>query len=219
MPKYLFIDESGDPGYKLVDGASSKHYVELALQLDGDNSLSDFIAHIISWKYVTGKLHEIKQLPKGKQGIRYLAPILELYYQGRLKCSCVYLLKDHYKGPYLKPDLPTGYKPLYFRNFIHMELLRHHFNKFPLINDTEIHLIFDDYPMRYIDVRNAEDYLQKNWNIPNFWRILHANSISTVPLQVASQLVTAIKDIVLGTASKERRQLLSFIAMKDITGI
>lgn len=219
MTKYIFIDESGDPGNILVDGASSKHYAELALQLNSDDSLSDLIAHIISWKYVSGKLHETKPLPKGDQCRRYLAPILELHYQAKLNCSCVYLLKDRYQGPYLKPELPTGHKPLYFRNFIHKELLKHHFTRFPISTETRIYLIFDDYTMNFEDIRNVEDYLQNNWNLPDFWRILHADSISTITLQVVSQLVGAIKDIALGKIDEEMRQLLSFIALKDITSI
>ena len=94
MAEYLFIDESGDPGYILLDGASSKHYAELALQLNGD-SLSGVIAHMISWKYVLGKLYEAKDLPRGEQCQRYLAPILELHHQGKLKCSCVHLFRNY----------------------------------------------------------------------------------------------------------------------------
>ena len=219
MTNYIFIDESGDPGNILVDGASSKHYAELALQLNNDDSLSDFIAHIINWKYVLGKPYETKALPKGDQCKRYLAPILELHYQGKLKCSCVYLFKDRYSGPYLKPELPTGHKPLYFRNFIHKELLEHHFTQFPITHKARINLIFDDYRMHFEEVRNIEDYLQNNWNLPDFRRIIHTNSISNLALQVTSQLVETINDIVLGTIDKERRQLLSFIALKDITNI
>lgn len=203
----------------LEDGASSKHYAELALQVDSDDSLSDFVSHIISWKYVLGKLHETKPLPKGKNCERYLTPILELHEQGKLNCSCVYLIKEYYHGPYLKSELPTGYKPLFFRNFIHKELLLHHFTKFPIGDDARIHLIFDDYAMEFEDIRNVEDYLQNNWNLPNFWRILHSNSISTIALQVASQLVGAVKDIVLGTSDEDRIKLLSFISLKDITNI
>lgn len=216
---YLFIDESGDPGYVLGNGASSKHYAELALQINSDESLSDCIAHIISWKYVSGKLHEIKPLPKGEGGVKYLAPLLELYYQGKLLCSGVYLLKELYSGPYLKPELPSGHKPLYFRNFIHKELLIHHFTQFPISKEERIYLIFDDYTMEFEGIRKVENYLQNNWDLPNFWRILHANSISTIALQVASQLIGAVKDIVLDTSDQERRQLLSFIALKDITNI
>ncbi len=218
MAEYIYIDESGDPGNILADGASSKHYAELALQLDGD-SLPDFIAHIINWKYVLGKPHETKSLPKGNQCKRYLAPILELHHQGKLKCSCVYLLKDQYTGPYLKPKLPTGHKPIYFRNFIHKELLEHHFAQFPIKPRTGINLIFDDYRIPFEEARKIEDYLQNNWNLPNFRRIVHADSIPNFTLQVTSQLVEAVKNIVLGTINPERKQLLDFIVLKDITSI
>ena len=216
MAEYLFIEESGDPGYILLDRASSKHYAELALQLNGD-SLSDVIAHIINWKYVLGKLYEAKDLPRGEQCKRYLAPILELHRQGKLKCSCVHLFKDRYTGPYLKPELPTGHEPLYFRNFIHKELLEHHFTQFPITHKVGINLIFDDYRMPFEEVRNIEDYLQNNWNLPSFKRIIHDDSISNLALQITSQLVRIVNGIVLGTIDKERKELLSFIALKDIT--
>ena len=218
MAEYLFIDESGDPGYILLDRASSKHYAELALQLNGD-SLSDVIAHIINWKYVLGKLYETKDLPKGEQCKRYLAPILELHRQGKLKCSCVHLFKDRYTGPYLKPELPTGHEPLYFRNFIHKELLEHHFTQFPITHNVGINLIFDDYRIPFEEVRNTEDYLQNNWNLPAFKRIIHDDSIPNLALQLTSQLVRIVNGIVLGTIDKERKELLSFIALKDITRI
>jgi len=218
MAEYLFIDESGDPGYILLDRASSKHYAELALQLNGD-SLSDVIAHIINWKYVLGKLYETKDLPRGEQCKRYLAPILELHRQGKLKCSCVHLFKDRYTGPYLKPELPTGHEPLYFRNFIHKELLEHHFTQFPITHKVGINLIFDDYRIPFEEVRKTEDYLQNNWNLPAFKRIIHDDSIPNLALQITSQLVRIVNGIVLGTIDKERKELLSFIALKDITRI
>lgn len=219
MSKHIFIDESGDPGNILINGASSKHYAALALELSNDDTLSNLTAHIISWKYVLGKLNETKDLPTGNQCTRYLAPILELHNQGKLNCSCIYLRKESYSGPYLKPELPTGHIPLYFRNFIHKELLEYHFDQFPTINNERIRLIFDDYRMNFEEVRKFEDYLQNNWNLPGFWRIIHANSICAIPLQVASQLVTTIKDIALGVLKEEMKQLLSFIAVKDITSI
>ena len=200
----------------MLDGASSKHYAELALQLNGD-SLSDVIAHIINWKYVLGKPHETKDLPTGEQCKRYLAPILELHSQGRLKCSCVHLLKDRYTGPYLKPELRTGHNPFYFRNFIHKKLLEHHFTQFPITHSARINLIFDDYRMPFEETRNIENYLQNNWDLPTFRRIIHDDSIPNLALQITSQLVGTINDIVSGTIDNERKELLSFIVLKDIT--
>ncbi len=66
-------------------------------------------------------------------------------------------------------------------------------------------------------ISNLEQYLRDNWNLPEFEHICHVNSIYTEAIQVASQLVNAVKDIALGTATDEMKDLLAFISFKDIT--
>lgn len=214
---YLFIDESGDPGYAIEEGASSQHYAELALQLN-DDGLEDCLAHITSWKYVLGKYREPKSLPTGKERklSRYLAPFVEASDRGNLCCSCVYLLKSDYTGPYLKPSSPSGPNPIWFRNFIHRKLLEFHFGLF-LPQGKRIELIFDRYRMSSEAISNLEQYLKDNWNLPIFEYICHVNSVYTEAIQVASQLVNAIKDIAIGTATNDMKELLSFIKLIDIT--
>jgi len=67
--------------------------------------------------------------------------------------------------------------------------------------------------------RNLEKYLIDNWDLPEFEHICHVNSIYTEAIQVASQLVNAIKDIALGTVTDEMKSLLTFIRLKDITNL
>lgn len=62
-----------------------------------------------------------------------------------------------------------------------------------------------------------EQYLKDNWNLPIFEYICHVNSVYTEAIQVASQLVNAIKDIAIGTATNDMKELLSFIKLIDIT--
>jgi len=214
---YVFIDESGDPGYAIGEtGASSAHYAELALQID-DEGLVDFLTHIISWRYCQGRFYESKTLPKGRALARYINPIREIHCRGNLHISCVYLIKEHYTGPYLKPSPATNQNPIFFRNFIHKKLLEFHFGKSSPAKEAEIHLIFDRYTMSRELSRNMKDYLHNNWNLPDFEHICHADSIYTEALQVASQLLIAVKDIILQIANNETQNLLNFIAMKDIT--
>ena len=214
---YLFIDESGDPGYTIEEGASSAHYAEIALQFN-DNGLDDCLTHITNWKYVLGKYREPKSLPTGRGGQlhRYLTPFIETCHRGDLCCSCVYLLKSGYTGPYLKPSLPGGQNPIWFRNFVHRKLLEFHFELFRP-ERGKIELVFDQYKMSSGAISNLEQYLRDNWNLPEFEHICHVNSIYTEAIQVASQLVNAVKDIALGTATDEMKDLLAFISFKDIT--
>ncbi len=207
---YVFIDESGDPGNVLEPGASSPYYAELALQIN-EEAWEYFIEHVISWKYVLGKFKEAKPLPsRNDQFQRYINPFMELYNSKNLFCSCVYLKKAKYTGPYLQSS------PIRFRNFIHRMLLEYHFQLFPA-HDNDIELVFDRYRTSIEEENNLKDYLMNNFNLPSFEYICHANSIYSEALQVTSQLVNAVKDLILGTADKNRRESLAFISLKDIT--
>jgi len=213
---YIFIDESGDPGYVLKEGASSVYYAELALQIN-EEGWAYFIEHVISWKYVLGKFQEFKSLPaRVDQLRRYINPLTELYNRKCLFCSCVYLIKANYIGPYLQPSSTSEQSPIKFRNFVHRKLLEHHFKLFPAY-DSEIELVFDRYRMSSKEANNLEEYLINNWNLPNFEYICHVNSIYSEVMQVTSQLVNAMKDIILRTADEDRRTLLNFVDLKDIT--
>ena len=213
---YVFVDESGDPGNVLTEGASSSYYAELVLQIN-EEGWAYFIEHVISWKYILGKFQEFKSIPaRIDQLKRYIDPIIELYNRKNLFCSCVYLIKANYTGPYLRSGLTSEQSPIRFRNFVHRKLLEHHFTLFPAY-DSEVELVFDRYRMSSEEVHNLEEYLMNNWNLPDFEYICHINSIYSEVMQVTSQLVNAMKDIILGTADKDRRTLLDFVGLKDIT--
>lgn len=213
---YVFIDESGDPGNVLEEGASSPHYAELALQIN-EEAWAYFVEHLISWKYVLGKFGEFKSLPpRADTAKRYVNPLIELHNRNNLCCSCVYLIKANYTGPYLRPSSTRDQNPIKFRNFVHRKLLEHHFRCFPTY-DSEIELVFDRYRMSTEEENNLKEYLINNWNLPNFEYICHVNSIYSEVMQVTSQLVNAMKDIILGTADENRKALLNFIALKNIT--
>lgn len=138
---YVFIDESGDPGNVLKEGASSSYYAELALQIN-EEGWAYFMEHVISWKYVLGKFQEFKSLPtRTDQLRRYINPLVELCNRKNLFCSCVYLIKENYTGPYLRPSSASEQNPIKFRNFVHRKLLEYHFGLFPAL-DSEIELVF-----------------------------------------------------------------------------
>jgi hypothetical protein len=213
---YVFIDESGDPGNILENGASSPHYAELALQIN-EEAWTYFIEHIISWKYVWGRFKELNSLPSRVDQLkRYINPLIELNNRSNLCCSCVYLIKANYTGPYLRTSSTHDQNPIKFRNFVHRKLLEHHFGCFPT-HDYGIELVFDRYRMTTEEENNLKEYLINNWNLPNFEYICHVNSIYSEAMQVTSQLVNATKDIILGTADGNRKSLLDFIVLKDIT--
>ena len=213
--EYLFIDESGDPGSG--EGDSSSYYAELLLHIT-DEDFPSFIKHVVSWRYIRGLALEMKRPPKGRDMGIFLRPFSELQRSGSISCSGVYLIKDEYTGPYLKPGSPRGENPILFRNFIHRQLLEYHFSLHQPAT-SNIELIFDRFEMSHEAIKNLEDYLRGNIRLPDFKHITHADSLYTEALQVASQLVNLLKDIALGKASPEQEELLSFISLRDITKI
>jgi hypothetical protein len=210
MASYIFIDESGDPG-KLVDDASnSRCYSELALQVSNLN-INTLYEHLINWRYVKRISREVKSLPNGVDKKRFIEPIAIMQESGVIKCSCIYVDKTNYKGPYL-----NNAQPLKFRNYIHRNLLEHHFSKYPSITDENIELVFDRFEMSKEEIQNMENYLTKNWNLPNFKYITHVDSIYCEILQLTSQLVNMIKDLKSDKTDQEFKNRMHCIPIKEL---
>jgi len=212
---YLFIDESGDPGHG--EGDSSSYYAELVLQIS-DEGFPGVIRHVNNWRYIKGYPGEMKRPPRGPHMEIFLRPLLELQRNAAISCSSIYLIKEAYTGPYLKVTSPKGENPILFRNFVHRQLLEYHFSLHPPVTNN-IELVFDRFEMSHDALKNLEDYLRNNIRLPSFKYITHADSLYVDALQVANQLVNLVSDIALGQVSPERRGLLGFISMKDITRI
>jgi len=213
MTRYLFIDESGDPGNG--EGSSSDYYVELVLDISSE-ALHSFRAHITNWRYIRGIFHEVKRFPKKRDLSKFLSPLIELQRNGLIGCSSVYLLKNRYTGPYLKPSSPRGGNSILFRNFVHRHLLEHHFSVFPTSNET-IEIVFDRFTMTKEAIGNLENYLAHNYALPTFEHVIHADSTYIEALQIAGQLANRVKDVVLGNSDPEDTETLSFIQLKDIS--
>ena len=213
MTRYVFVDEAGDPGDG--EGSSSDYYVELALDIS-DDALYGFVTHTTNWRYITRTFHEVKQFARKLDLRTFIDPLRELLEHGSIGCSAVYLLKDRYTGPYLKKSSPKGANPMRFRNFVHRQLLEHHFAEFPASNET-LEIVFDRYDMPKEALTNLEDYLHGNYSLPPFKHISHVDSAYTEAIQVTSRLVNRVKDIVLGNSDPEDVEALDFIRLKDIS--
>ena len=216
MPKidYLFIDESGDSG--TGEGDSSDYYAELVLHIT-DKSIPDIVKHVVNWRYIKGFNREMKVLRHMKDIEIFLSPLAKMKEQNVINCSAVYLLKKDYTGPYLKTTSPRGQNPILFRNFVHRQLLEFHFLNYTAAT-SNLELIFDRFEMSSEAVSNLNTYLNGNLRLPHFKYITHADSKYTDFLQIASQLVNCVKDIISETA-KQENTICNFISLKDITNI
>lgn len=212
---FLFIDESGDAGYEKPD--SSKYYAELVLSVT-DDCLPDLNRPILNWRYCRNLVQEIKRPPKkGDLTKLFLQPFSELHRMDMIKCACVYLIKEDYKGPYLKDTSYRGKKPNWFRNWVHRQLLEYYFSLHKPTAEY-IEIVFDRFEISDKDKAELELYLARNWSLPKFRHITQADSIYVETLQVVSQLANLVQEVILGEATFDYR-LLDFVSKKDITRI
>ena len=208
----------GDAGDNDGTGSNTIYYAELAIQTEYGR-LSPLIRHITKWRYEEGIFNEPKHIPKDEGKCKdFLEPIIGLNQTGVIQFSAVYLRKDKYTGPYLKTSSPKWNNRLKFRNFVHKQLLEHHFNLYPKEEDDYISTIFDYHRMSRLDFKNVTYYL---CNICKFGLdgIVHLDSECSWVLQLAGQLAHAISQAQLGKTPTLITDMLSFIPVKDITNI
>lgn len=219
MPKhdYIFIDESGDPGYT-VDPLTGKllstmYYTTAAFHIC-DDCFSDLNAHVAAFRYLTGMTKNLKLPPEHIIFEKLIQPISTLAASGRnIWASVVYLNKQRYTGAYLKPGGKRLPDPIKFRNRILRCLLEYHFSFYPL-RSQHYDLVLDRIEMTKSEVENLQNYLARNYNIPTPTHITHASSIYVDGLQVVHHIATGYKNVVSGAAPPNA---LSFVNSKDIT--
>ena len=219
MPKhdYIFIDESGDPGYTTDPSTgellSTAYYTAATFHIC-DDCFRDLNAHVAAFRYLTGMSKNLKLPPEHTIFEKLIQPIATLAVNGRnIWASAVYLDKQRYTGAYLKPGSKRLPDPIKFRNRVLRSLLEYHFSFYPL-RSQHYDLVLDRIEMTKSEVENLQNYLAGNYNIPTPTHITHASSIYVEGLQVVHHIATGYKDVVSGA---DPPSALSFVNSKDIT--
>ena len=219
MPRfdYIFVDESGDPAFKLDPVTSqllsSNFYVAAALHLC-DDSFRDLNKHIAAFRYYSGLNRELKIPSEKEEYGRLLDPIRAMSEAGRnIWASVVYVDKLRYNGSYLKPGGRRPANPVRFRNYILRRLLEHHFRKYPL-QSRQYDLVLDRIDLSREETENLRQYISGNRNIPTPTHITHASSIYVEGLQVVHHIANGYKDVVNGGSAPVA---LSFVNQRDLT--
>ncbi len=220
MPKYdyIFVDESGDPGWAFgPDGPellSSEYYTAAALHMC-DDVFGKVNEHVSSFRYLTRMSRELKLPPEKDVFQRLIGPIGALAQSdGGIWASVVYLDKRKYNGRYLKPGGPRPQDPVRFRNWVLRRLLEWHFS-WTHLQSQQYDLVLDRVEITKEQTDNLQNYLASNYNIPTPTSITHAASIYVEPLQLVHHIATGFKNVVtLGNAPLDA---LSFVRARDIT--
>ena len=214
---YLFVDESGDPGYAIEPTSgellSTPYYTSAVLHIV-DDAFRYLNMHMSAFRFYSRLMNELK-IPAGREQFDTLMkPIGVLAESGAgIFASAVYLDKRLYAGRYLKPGGERPQDPVRFRNFVLRRLLEHHFSSFSLQSDR-YDLVLDRIDMAKEERESLEGYLAGNRNIPRPNYITHASSIYTESLQIVHHIANGFKNTAMEGDSPDS---LSFVRAKDIT--
>lgn len=219
MPNYdfLFVDESGDPGYKLEPESgrllSSPYYTTAVLHVC-DDSLPLLTQHMANFRFYLGLRKELKSPPGTKEFTGLMDPIRAFADMGAsIWASAVYLDKARYTGNYLKPGGTRAANPIRFRNYVLRRLLEFHVARHP-IQSGQYDLILDRYDMSLEQEENLVDYLAGNSRVPTPAYITHASSAYVEGLQLVHHIASGFKDVAEGGATPLE---LSFVDAWDIS--
>ena len=214
---FIFVDESGDPGYALDPDTgqlrSSPHFLLAALHVT-DESMTQINNHLTMFRYYTGFSRELK-LPTSRPPFdRLLDPICASAEGGSdIYASTVFLDKVNYTGSYLKPDQERPQSQLFFRNRVLRCLMEYHFANHSLVSD-QYDLILDRVDMNLAQIENQREYLHSNPYLKGPRYITHASSVYVEGLQVVDHIARGLKDVVRGDHAPHS---LRFVAIRDIT--
>ena len=219
MPKhdYIFVDESGDAGYKLDPATgellSSNYYIAAALHLT-DDAFRVLNEHMAAFRFYSRFNRELKIPSQKSEFTTLLDPIRVLSEGGKhIWASAVYVDKLEYAGSYLKPGGKRPASSVLFRNYILRRLLEHHFHRFPL-QSRQYDLVLDRVDQTRQEYENLWRYIYHNRNFPTPTHITHASSVYVEALQVVHHIANGLKDITSGGLVPNE---LSFANLRDLT--
>ena len=218
---YIFVDESGDPGYAVhpQTGAllSSPSFAMAALHVT-DDSYQGILRHMAAFRYLRRLSRELK-IPVGKPEFdRLMDPIQTLAEGGEaISASAVYLDKETFSGPYLRPDSPRGQDARRFWS-LSPTLLSAVYLSGTLPQSPHLasryDLVLDRSKCLRAQKAELEEYLDRNLTIPTPVNVTLASSLYVEALQVVHHIANAY-----GTAQpgKGTHDSLRFARAIDIT--
>lgn len=209
---FLFIDESGDPGY--LPG-SSKYFAVGCLHLT-DIGLEELQKHFCAFGYFQTKFREIKSSKLSGFQKDQIADMLKwLQCKDQVAMSVVFVDKDRYTGPYLRPVKNFPANPVYFRNFLNRQLFEKHFANNPLITN-ESAIIFD-HTVSETEETNLKSYLRGNLLLPRLDTIVQCDSRYVPSLQFADVMIHIVKETHFGDPGSVDGRLLEYMNIFDVS--
>ncbi len=182
---FLFIDESGDPGYKTNNSSDNFNLNFLLIAEDEVNEIEKLVC---GFKLFNNYKKELKAI-RGANFKNFFSCMDFLLNNEKILFFNLNIEKENYRGPYLESREYND-----FRNFILRQGLEY-IVKYSKLKDFSgsIEIIFDKYNDSKDYKDGLEKYLLGNYNLPNFSKIIQIDSRYCPCLQVLDIFQKGIK--------------------------
>jgi len=224
--RFVFVDDTGDPGSDLSGGASAHFGMALLSVKSADYEAIRRLLSQVHWLSGTAT-----SLALGQHSIRalmLLRGLQELSNNCIVSASSLYIDKKHYGGRYLTwsdVDVPSSEWAYYLRNYLLRHLLEFHFSV-PGITDEVIDLVLDrilldgskrENTLNYLNSKTAIP-LREPFKIPPITYLTIADSEYVGGLETAHVLADVTRELAKGTISQSVTEVANFIRVKHFVG-
>jgi Protein of unknown function (DUF3800) len=203
--EFIFIDESGDPGYP----GSNPLYILSAVQMNAA-AFNRFRLHLASFRYFHEVTREFKDwggllkgnvTPQWRSLMHFLADMTEA---GEISATTTWLNKTHYRtggGPYLYAGADTTR----FRHFQVRLLMHRHKSRSPWGDNLDV--VLDRWSLNEAQRRNLEDYIKNNYALQPVAAVTTVDSAYVDAVQIADLYTRLARRVVEGTVDDEQRAI------------
>jgi hypothetical protein len=224
--KYLFVDDTGDPGSEMLKGASSFFGLALLSVQDKDYKALRLLLSQIHWLRGTATTIELRRTYN--KSLDLMRGLKELSNHGVISASGLYINKEDYGGRYLKwsdVDVPPSEWRYYLRNYLLRHLLEFHFETGGTI-DEPIDLVLDRLILTERQRKNTYDYLnskteialRQSFSIPPVEHLTICDSEYVGGLEIAHVLADILRETIKEGITPEIKTVSDFVRIKHFVG-
>lgn len=224
--KFVFVDETGDPGSDISKGASLYFGMALLSVEDKDYEAVRLLLSQIHWLRGTATTIELRRTYN--KALDLMRGLKELANHGVISASGLYINKEDYGGRYLKwsdVDVPSTEWTYYLRNYLLRHLLEFHFETVNAI-DEPIDLVLDRVVLTEGQRGNTYDYLnsrtgiplRESFSIPPVEYLTICDSEYVSGLEIAHVLAGILREAIKEESTPEVKVVSDFVRVKHFVG-
>lgn len=225
---FVFVDETGDPGRRMLMPLGSTPYYGMAAISVSDRDYDALRLLLSQIHWLRGTATAIGLRRTYNKSLDLMRGLKELSNQGIILTSGIYINKGDYGGRFLSwsdVDIPKSEWKFYLRNYLLRHLLELHFSNHNPLGDT-VDLVMDRVTLSEDQRRNTYNYLNSKtriplrepFAIPPIEYLTIGDSEYVGGLEIAHVLADILRKNIKGEITPEVRAVSDFVRIEHFVG-